>query len=707
MKYKILANEDAIKKILSKGVKNMPQNPAACGYKPEQIRKFYYETEELTLELMKAIEENIYKIIVNYAAIVEVDTLPEASNETIGKVYVLKGEIISKEKDLYKYAYTTIMQEDKYVWLKVSDNVLATLLSEGEGKYSIVTKEDNDRANQANGRANFSGGHRTETYQKDTFGFGAGVVSGMKKAETSTAYRPSTSGSGENLPMTVQSFNDFYWDSVNNVPKNGGLGKDANGNVLDRDGNTYENSYGLCITTGNSTINTGKASRVDGENNVNEAPFSNISGRYNWNKEKGENSNLHGYYNTNNGKFNTLIGQYCTSYNEIEEYKGDFNYCTLLGYGLKPSNDSCTIVGKGGGNKQREFAKNLLFGVATPLGHQALEVYDDDVVRVIKPPVYDTDVARLKEINELDKKLNTKIDTLHANGFVVSQTLPTASKDTVGKIYLILQEQGRENDIYDEYITVSYNDTFSWEKIGSTEFKMIVDTELSLDSTNPVQNKVITEALDGKLDKDTVGNGTVRVYAITANGEQTTGYALATSAAACVQPRIPLYYRKDNTQGDIEPPHSLLTGTPKKPYHATNKKYVDDLVASSGVFKYVHNIVYARSGEPDEYGLPTSILEKFSGLSKTNTPFTYVQGKGICLGTFNFEEHLNIVELGIQPELFVLTSAYLNNLTEICLSPTTKGIKETSNDGVTFYLTKLNDIDLSDITFYGDNIVEA
>jgi hypothetical protein len=107
-----------------------------------------------------------------------------------------------------------------------------------------------------------------------------------------------------------------------------------------------------------------------------------------------------------------------------------------------------------------------------------------------------------------------------------------------------------------------------------------IDTELSAESENPVQNKVITVILESKLDKDTVGNGTVRLYAITATGEQTTGYTLATSAAACVQPRIPLYFRKDNTQGDIEPPHSLLTATPEKPYHATPKKYVDSRVSS-------------------------------------------------------------------------------------------------------------------------------
>lgn len=37
--------------------------------------------------------------------------------------------------------------------------------------------------------------------------------------------------------------------------------------------------------------------------------------------------------------------------------------------------------------------------------------------------------------------------------------------------------------------------------IASGEYSIVVDSELSLESENPVQNKVITAALDKKLDK--------------------------------------------------------------------------------------------------------------------------------------------------------------------------------------------------------------
>ena len=586
MEYKILANEDAIKKILSKGVKNMPQNPAACGYKPDQIRKFYYETEELTLELMKAIEENIYKFIVNYAAIVEVDTFPEASNETFGKVYVLKGEIISKEKDLYKYAYTTIMQEDKYVWVKVSDNVLATLLSDGEGKYSIVTQEDDNRKNEAHGRSGISAGRLSKTYQRATFSFGGNNQSGMSEEE----------------------FKAYFWDAnrlnedgSHGAPINGGKGLDADGNVLDRDGRKYEESYGYEFTTGQENKNYGKSALVGGEYNINYGLAALLVGKGLYNT--GDFSVLLGgreiskdvpWRIINKGQENLFFGYSLSSHNST--YEKDFNNCVLLGSGLVPSNDGCVGVGANGGDKHNRNARLRFFVGAgkgflfdedgNPIidpetgkqefeGFNALEVYEGGRVSIVKKPKLPTEVARLEEINELDTKLNTKIDTLHANGFIVAQTLPTASKDTLGKIYLIPQEEGGENDIYNEYITVSSDGTCTWEKIGSTVFKQIVDTELSLDSTNPVQNKVIAEALDTKLDKVTPTINATFAYSVVKNNENIRETITEISASARVN-TVPLRGASGN----------FYVGTPTVGGHCATKGYVDDLVVSVKWYKH-------------------------------------------------------------------------------------------------------------------------
>ena len=57
---------------------------------------------------------------------------------------------------------------------------------------------------------------------------------------------------------------------------------------------------------------------------------------------------------------------------------------------------------------------------------------------------------------------------------VVANNLPTASKDTVGKIYFIPHAHG-EKDIYDEYLTIIGTEeptTYSWEKIGNTDIDL-------------------------------------------------------------------------------------------------------------------------------------------------------------------------------------------------------------------------------------------
>ena len=57
---------------------------------------------------------------------------------------------------------------------------------------------------------------------------------------------------------------------------------------------------------------------------------------------------------------------------------------------------------------------------------------------------------------------------------VVANNLPTASKDTVGKIYFIPHVHS-EKDIYDEYLTIIETNeptTYSWEKIGNTDIDL-------------------------------------------------------------------------------------------------------------------------------------------------------------------------------------------------------------------------------------------
>lgn len=71
----------------------------------------------------------------------------------------------------------------------------------------------------------------------------------------------------------------------------------------------------------------------------------------------------------------------------------------------------------------------------------------------------------------------TTLEGLVAGGvqIIVADSLPTASRDTVGKIYFISHVHG-EKDIYDEYLTViggtEEAPIYSWEKIGNTDIDL-------------------------------------------------------------------------------------------------------------------------------------------------------------------------------------------------------------------------------------------
>lgn len=67
-------------------------------------------------------------------------------------------------------------------------------------------------------------------------------------------------------------------------------------------------------------------------------------------------------------------------------------------------------------------------------------------------------------------------------------------------IYLIPKNPPEENNLFDEYLYVNGN----WEPIGEVGIDFQIDNELSKGSTNPVQNKVITEALELKASTEYV-----------------------------------------------------------------------------------------------------------------------------------------------------------------------------------------------------------
>lgn len=78
-----------------------------------------------------------------------------------------------------------------------------------------------------------------------------------------------------------------------------------------------------------------------------------------------------------------------------------------------------------------------------------------------------------------------------------------------GVIYLVPKDQPEGPDYYEEWIWCLGPDelTYVWESIGRTDaISIIVDSVLDLTSENPVQNKVITRALNNKVSTTDVTN---------------------------------------------------------------------------------------------------------------------------------------------------------------------------------------------------------
>jgi hypothetical protein len=344
------------------------------------------------------------------------------------------------------------------------------------------------------------------------------------------------------------------------------------------------NSIVAGLGNGRGIASTPELEPIEGNNNI-------IAGLKNQNK--GSNNVLVGNENKNNND-DSIIGGGRNTNNQIRNIMTGYgNTCNgadsiICGYGTTNS----TQGGITGGIGTRNFTNNgivagryntdrgrlnepLLFalGNGSDADHRsnAFEVTDDGRVRGSGTPIGPTDFVRMLELDNVKQT----IETLHKNGFVVVETLPTASKDTIGKIYLVLQENSSITNIYDEYITIETStNVYSWEKIGSTQFTLIVDSELSIDSENPVQNKVIAEALDGKVNVLTSNPGGLYVYGQNAN-KQETQFLIANAAASMTQGRIAMYFAEASSQGASEPSGKLICGTPTKDYHVANKLYVD------------------------------------------------------------------------------------------------------------------------------------
>ncbi len=170
-----------------------------------------------------------------------------------------------------------------------------------------------------------------------------------------------------------------------------------------------------------------------------------------------------------------------------------------------------------------------------------------------------------------------------------------------------------------------------------------VDSELSLDSENPVQNKVITEALATKITTPEAYPGLPSVISMTENGV-IGRRSVANSPSKICNGSIASYQNYGTS--NIVPSVRLWTGTPLYDGEAANKKYVDEskdaklykhTITANSIYGPVIIHFYSLNSQndyvgSDEYGISIDATKVLS------QPYLTIPDDGMSGGTtFTFE----------------------------------------------------------------------
>lgn len=125
--------------------------------------------------------------------------------------------------------------------------------------------------------------------------------------------------------------------------------------------------------------------------------------------------------------------------------------------------------------------------------------------------------------SEIDQ-MGDVIAAINQFDYTPADELPTASSDTMYKIYLVPSEDPQQQNIKDEFITVESNGTYSWEQIGSTAIDLSgyytsaqVDTALS---TKASSADLATVATSGSYN-DLTNKPTIPAAQVQADWSQT------------------------------------------------------------------------------------------------------------------------------------------------------------------------------------------
>lgn len=134
--------------------------------------------------------------------------------------------------------------------------------------------------------------------------------------------------------------------------------------------------------------------------------------------------------------------------------------------------------------------------------------------------------------------------------YTVAQTCPAVADAADNTVYLVPDSGGTTCT---EYLKVTVGGTARMEVIGSTGVTITIDSAISSSSENPVQNKVIKTALDGKQDTLIAStNITIAADGKTISATDTTYSEATQSAAGLMSAADKLKLDVQATQAEIE-----------------------------------------------------------------------------------------------------------------------------------------------------------
>ena len=139
--------------------------------------------------------------------------------------------------------------------------------------------------------------------------------------------------------------------------------------------------------------------------------------------------------------------------------------------------------------------------------------------------------AKIPTSQEINTMISSALETFEQGLVTIVASLDGVTTPEEGKLYLVPDTNESSGDVYTVWTWEQVSGTYKWVQMGACTFTLVVDSALSDTSTNPVQNKVVTAALNLKANASDVHDATLTIQKNGVNVQ--TFSANASSNATC------------------------------------------------------------------------------------------------------------------------------------------------------------------------------